>query len=221
LHDRSYVVWGSSGHAKVLLGIIGRLSGRVLATFDNNPAATPIPGIPLYIGEAGFEQWLAESGEAHDVCALVAVGGSRGRDRIDILARMVASGLRAEPLVDPRASVDATAKIGGGCQVLPGAVISADAVLGEGCIVNHKASIDHECQVGSGVHFAPGATLCGLVSVGEAAMVGSSATILPRMKIGRGAIIGAGAVVTKDVPDYAVVLGNPARVIRIESPEEA
>jgi len=75
--------------------------------------------------------------------------------------------------------------------------------------------------VGSGAHFAPGATLCGLVSVGEAAMVGTSATILPRMKIGRGAIIGAGAVVTKDVPDYAVVLGNPARVIRIESPEEA
>lgn len=218
LPDESYVLWGSSGHAKVLLGIIERLRGRVLATFDNDPAATRISGIPLYIGDAGFEQWLAERGDVHDVQALVAIGGSRGRDRIDILARMVASGLRTEPLIDPRASVDATAQLGGGCQILPGAVVSADAVLGKGCIINHKASVDHECQVGSGVHLAPAATLCGLVSVGDAAMVGTNATVLPRVKIGQSATVGAGAVVTKDVPDYAVVVGNPARVIRIESP---
>ncbi len=84
--------------------------------------------------------------------------------------------------------------------------------------MNHKASVDHECQVGSGVHLAPAATLCGLVSVGDAAMVGTNATVLPRVKIGQCATVGAGAVVTKDVPDHAVVVGNPARVIRIESP---
>src|ERR1700733_11806103 len=170
LHE-SYVLWGSSGHAKVLLGIIGRLGGRVLATFDNNPTATPLAEIPLYIGQAGFEQWLAETGDVRDVRALVAIGGRRGRDRIDTLARMTAAGLKAEPLIDPRASIDATAKIGGGTQVLPGAVVSADAVVGQGCILNHKASVDHECQVGSGVHLAPAATLCGLVSVGGGAMI--------------------------------------------------
>jgi acetyltransferase-like isoleucine patch superfamily enzyme len=84
--------------------------------------------------------------------------------------------------------------------------------------VNHKASVDHECQIGLGVHLAPSATLCGLVSVGDGAMVGTNATVLPRIQIGRGATIGGGAVVTKDVPDYAVVVGNPARIIRIETP---
>jgi hypothetical protein len=125
VRDRSYALRDSSGHAKVLAGIIGRLGGPVLATFDNNPDAEPSPGIPLYIGATGFEQWVAESGDVHDVRALVAVGGSRGRDRIAILGQMIASGLRAEPLVDPRASVDGTAKTGGGCQVLADAV-SAD-----------------------------------------------------------------------------------------------
>jgi sugar O-acyltransferase (sialic acid O-acetyltransferase NeuD family) len=217
LHE-SYVLWGSSGHAKVLLGIIGRLGGTVLATIDNNPTATPLAEIPLYIGQAGFEQWLAETGDVRDVRALVAIGGRRGRDRIDTLARMTAAGLKAEPLIDPRASIDATAKIGGGTQVLPGAVVSADAVVGQGCILNHKASVDHECQVGSGVHLAPAATLCGLVSVGDGAMIATGATVLPRINIGQGATVGGGAVVVKDVPDYAVVVGNPARVIRIELP---
>lgn len=214
----SYVLWGSSGHAKVLLGVIGRLGGRVLATFDNDPAATPIRGIPLYIGMSGFQQWATETGDICDIRALTAVGGNRGRDRIDILNQLIAAGLRAEPLIAPDASVDASAEIGGGCQILPGAVVSADAVLGGGCIVNHKASVDHECRVGSGVHLAPAATLCGLVSVGDAAMVGTNATVLPRVTIGQCATIGGGAVVTKDVPDYAVVVGNPARVVRIDSP---
>jgi len=217
---KEYVLWGSSGHARVLGGVIGRLGGEVLATFDNSPSAIPLYGVPLHIGQAGFTRWLEEQGDISNINALVAIGGSHGSDRIRILNRMAASGLKTEPLIDPRACVDGTATIGAGCQLLPGAVVSADAMLGEGCIVNHKASIDHECKIGSGVHIAPGATLCGLVSVGDAAFVGTNATVPPRLTIGRGAIVGAGAVLTRNVPDYAVVVGNPARIIRIQSPQQ-
>ncbi len=45
------------------------------------------------------------------------------------------------------------------------------------------------------------------------ASIGSNATVLPGVTIGKNAIVGAGAVVTKDVPDYAIVVGIPARVI--------
>jgi maltose O-acetyltransferase len=44
--------------------------------------------------------------------------------------------------------------------------------------------------------------------------IGTRAIILPGVRIGEGAIVGAGAVVTRDVPEYAVVAGNPARVVR-------
>jgi len=50
--------------------------------------------------------------------------------------------------------------------------------------------------------------------IGKGASIGSNATILSNVKVGEGAIVGAGSVVTKDVPPYAVVAGNPARVLR-------
>ncbi len=55
----------------------------------------------------------------------------------------------------------------------------------------------------------------GPIIVGDNTWIGARAIILPGVKIGKCVIIGAGAVVTKDVPDYAIVAGNPARIIRL------
>ena len=55
--------------------------------------------------------------------------------------------------------------------------------------------------------------------VKKGASIGSGATILSKVTIGQKAIVGAGSVVTRDVPDYAVVVGNPARVLRYVTPE--
>jgi acetyltransferase-like isoleucine patch superfamily enzyme len=56
--------------------------------------------------------------------------------------------------------------------------------------------------------------------VKKGASIGSGVTILSHVVIGEHALVGAGSVVTKDVPPYAVVAGNPARVIRLLEPEE-
>ena len=55
---------------------------------------------------------------------------------------------------------------------------------------------------------------CKPVHIGAHAWIGAGATILPGVSVVRHAIVGAAAVVTKDVPDYAVAVGNPAQVIR-------
>jgi len=56
--------------------------------------------------------------------------------------------------------------------------------------------------------------------VGHDVWIGTEALVMPGVRIGHGAVIGARAVVTRDVPDYAVVAGNPARVVRRRFPEE-
>lgn len=54
----------------------------------------------------------------------------------------------------------------------------------------------------------------GKVIIGDDVWVGSNSVILPGVKIGNGVVVGAGSVITKNIPDYAVVVGNPARVIK-------
>jgi acetyltransferase-like isoleucine patch superfamily enzyme len=55
---------------------------------------------------------------------------------------------------------------------------------------------------------------CRTILIKAYAWIGAGATVLPGVSIGRHAVVGAGAVVTKDVPDYGVAVGNPAKVIK-------
>ena len=52
------------------------------------------------------------------------------------------------------------------------------------------------------------------IEIGDDSWIGANAVIMPNVKIGKMCIIGAGAVVTKDVPDYSVVVGVPAKIIK-------
>lgn len=61
---------------------------------------------------------------------------------------------------------------------------------------------------------------CKPVLVKEDAWIGAGATILPGVCVGKHAVVGAGSIVTKDVPDYAVVVGSPAKVVRMLEPEK-
>jgi acetyltransferase-like isoleucine patch superfamily enzyme len=56
------------------------------------------------------------------------------------------------------------------------------------------------------------------ITIGEDCWFGGNCIVLPGVSIGKGVVVGAGSVVTKDVPPYHVVVGNPARVLRSIEP---
>ena len=78
--------------------------------------------------------------------------------------------------------------------------------------------MEHDCIVSDFVHIAPKATLCGNVRIGEGTHVGAGSTIIQGIKVGKWATIGAGAVVINDVPDYAIVVGVPGKIVKFDKP---
>lgn len=101
--------------------------------------------------------------------------------------------------------------VGINCRVRSGTTIEEHTMMGPDCVFytqNHKYSKEN------GSAFGMGATDIEPVLVKSFAWIGTRCIILPGVTIGKGSIVGAGSVVTKDVPDYHLVAGNPARVIK-------
>ncbi len=216
---KDFIIWGSSGHAKVIHEVILLNGDSVVALFDSSFEAKPvIDNVPIYYGLNKFYEWCEENfNNIRSINAVAAIGGQRGNDRIEFLELFKNSHLCISSLFHPTAFISRTAKIGESCQILAHATVSADVVVGNSSIINNLANVDHDCILGEGSHIAPGATLCGCVEVGALTLVGAGSVVLPRIKIGKNCIIGAGAVVTFNIPDNVIVAGNPAKYIKENS----
>uniref|UniRef100_Q07IQ2 Transferase hexapeptide repeat containing protein n=1 Tax=Rhodopseudomonas palustris (strain BisA53) TaxID=316055 RepID=Q07IQ2_RHOP5 len=207
------VIWGAKGHAKVLREFMPAQNYRIVALVDNNPdIAPPFAGVPVVVGRDGLASFLSRRGGP--VAGIVAIGGFRGRDRIEIQATMRALKMRLVEAIHPTAFVAADAVVGAGSHVLAQAALATEARVGAACILNTSCSVDHECILGDGVHIAPGAVLAGEVEVGDRSFVGPGAVVMSGVRIGADTIIGAGSVVVRDIPSNVVAFGNPARIVR-------
>lgn len=108
-------------------------------------------------------------------------------------------------------SISKSACLGEGLNIMPGAVILGDAIIGTGSIIHSHVSVHHDCKIGLYCELSPGCRILGNVTIGDFTRIGSNAILLPGVTIGEKAIIGAGSVVTKDIPDGVLVKGVPGR----------
>ena len=136
-------------------------------------------------------------------------------------------------------SVGSNTKIWAFSHILEGATIGTDCNICENVFIENSVTIGNRVTIKNGVQIWDGISIEDNVFVGpnvtfcndkypisgnrnfdllqtvikEGASIGANATILPGLVLGKHCVVGAGSVVTKDIPPYAVVVGNPARIL--------
>lgn len=196
-------VFGAGGQGFAVIELIRSLNEYTpVCVFDDDPKSTHVLGVPVE----------SDSDKFGMLPLVIAIGNNSIRKEISEKIKTEYPSFIHESAIRYPSS-----KVGQGTVVFPNSVIDADAHLGDFCIVNNNATVSHNARIGDFVHVAIQASVAGNVAVGSGTLIGAGSIILPEVTIGKWVTIGAGAVVTKDVPDNAVVFGNPAKIVRYNS----
>jgi UDP-perosamine 4-acetyltransferase len=202
------ILLGAGGHAKVVIEILQANGETVDYCVSGTHGPDTCAGVSVLEGDEHLPL-LRHKGYGR---AFVAIGSNAIRQRMADVVRRV--GFQLINAISPHAIISPSAQLGGGIAVMAGAVINAASVIDDLVIINTGATIDHDCHIGRGAHIGPQCALAGNVTVGEGTFLGTGAKAIPGIQIGRRGTVGAGAVVIRNIPDGAVAVGVPARVIK-------
>ncbi|MGL4588720.1 MAG: 2,3,4,5-tetrahydropyridine-2,6-dicarboxylate N-acetyltransferase [Mycoplasmatales bacterium] len=125
--------------------------------------------------------------------------------------------------IEPGVTIREHVAIGDNAIIMMGAVINIGAQIGNGTMIDMGAILGGRATVGANSHIGAGAVLAGVIEppsadpvrVGNDTLIGANTVVLEGVQIGNNCVVGAGSIVTQDVPDNSVVIGSPARVVKM------
>jgi sugar O-acyltransferase (sialic acid O-acetyltransferase NeuD family) len=219
VNRRRIFVYGAGGHGKVVADALiwQRGDGEFTGFVDDREELWGREVLGFLVHGGG--EWLRQAAAQSAVAIALGIGAAEARRAI--LERCLRWRAEIVTVVHASASVSKFAALGRGAVVMAHAVVNADAGIGTGVIVNSGAVVEHDVEVGDFAHVAPNGTMGGASRLGAFSHLGLGAAVLQGVHVGSHTVIGAGAVVTKDVPDYVVAVGVPARIRRCVELEAA
>ena len=148
---------------------------------------------------------------------IVSVGSPDLKNRL--IEEMKESGCpKFATLVHPSAQIGERVHIGKGSVITSNCVLTVDISIGEHTLINLASSVGHDVTIGNCCNISPHSAISGNVTIGDNAVLGTSSVVVPGVALGQGCFVGAGSVVTKNVREYTLVMGVPAKKIRALQP---
>lgn len=199
------VFFGAGAHAHVLLDLIraGHIFRAHGFLVDGVARGELISGLPVLGGRQDAPALGAQGGLFGALaCGLLEPDAEKRARLYRVLAD---NGFIMPPLVHPTAIIESGVHLSPGVQVLAGAYVGPNCVLGEGAVVNTRAVVSHDCTIGAFSHIAPGGILAGTVRVGSGCVIGCGASVYYKTRIGDNVMVHNGVAVMRYVPDGTVV----------------
>lgn len=209
-----FAVYGASGCGRGILPLareqLGTDADR-LVFIDDGRTGTVCNGHEVI----ALDDFLACAASSRHV--VVAIADSHIRARLT--QRLDEAGVLPWTVRASQSIVMDAVDVGPGAAISPYVVMTSNICIGRAFHANLHSYVEHDCVIGDFVTFAPGVKCNGNVIIEDHVYVGAGAIIRQGrpgkpLVIGRGACIGMGAVVLNDVAPGAVVVGNPARLLR-------
>lgn len=211
---RQVILYAAGGHSKsVISTLVETPSWDIAGLINVHPVERPeaVLGFPVLGDDTVLPDLLARGLRHIHLCM------GDNQERAEAGQRLKAMGFELATIQHPSAKMCPFSEVGAGTFMHMYSLMGAECVAGEGCIIQPFVNTGHGTRLGNYVQLAPGVNTGGDCVIEDQVFIGLGAAVMPGLRIGRNAIIGANAVVREDVPDNAVVVGNPGRVIKIKS----
>jgi len=218
-HPREIIVFGSSGHAKVVIDTIEKEAKyKIIGLIDDFKAVGESTFGYKVLGKCTDLELVSSKYNLYN--GIIAIGDNSVRSRIAKEVHQKAPSFRFISTIHPYSSIGRDVKIGDGVVVMAGAIINSNTTIGNHCIINTKSSIDHDCSLDNFIHLSPGVTVGGNVRIGEGTTVSIGSVVCRNISIGKHAVVGAGSTVLDNIDDLCLYYGTPAKKIRNRQADE-
>lgn len=193
--QKKVIIFGASGHARVIADIIKKSGDEIVGFLDDN---ADIQGKPIFDGKIVLGDTSEESVRKYSDCYFIIGIGS---NRVRMIISKKYSNLKWYTAIHPSSIIGSDVSIKEGTAIMAGTVINTGTVVGKHCIVNTSSSLDHDNILEDYVHISPGSHLAGTVKVMEGTWICAGVTIINNITIAKNNVIGAGATVIKNIKE--------------------
>lgn len=212
-NKKNIIIIGASGHAKVIIDIIEQINKfNIVGLIDS---FKPIDFKIFKYKVIGREEDIPKLALKYNFNkGIIAIGDNWTRKKMYHKIKNIYPEFDYISAIHPKAIIGKHVTIGKGTVIMAGVIVNSDSKIGRFCILNTKASLGHDGNLKKFASLAPNSTVGGNVKIGTCTAICIGTNILQNIIIGKYTIIGAASLVNRNIPDYKMAYGSPAKAIK-------